>query len=909
MDARRSSSATAAAASAVSELEDIFEALSNDRAGPFDLEKVLSSGKVKGAVQRGSKEVLRTLITQFPWLSPSATIGARNRHLLKDLLVAGASVGIQHATDVIAALINEAILLVDPTVEGSAKKTAKVRVVLGKATFPDLAAVRARCRQMLKEYDVNELLSDDDQNIMLQLLRYHPRKEVVDAVNVVFVGYNEDHDCRSFFVQWKSDMSAEDFSYVQCVQQFPLPTTEALDLITDCLVEVAGSSVPRVEINMGQLVAKKMPFRMKPLDTLRMYTRFCFKVCKKAKRPHLIHKNILTALFERLCEMDLETQTDSDGDIAFTEAADNPRSEEDMDLMAQRLDALMTECFRFFRDTLSVSGGDAAAGELPSGEDNRLVSYVLGHFEDVVLRTHKTKYVQYLAYYVSSLHIKYAEAFICILLKRLYGETTEDGEEEVPTQEASSPTETRSVSLRNEDKRPHLEGANGSMRDDFRRRLCGEYLGNFCCRATFLPDSYSQQTLKFMLEFIQQQEEPLNFDTCVLIVVVVQSICYMLCWKLQAWASEGGSEFLDGIFDKESHKSLVYTLSVQPKLLDFVAPPLLQQLARTVATVPSAQPLGVLIMEALAHQYASMNRGQPVDGVPPSPDPEASEFNFQNLNWKEFERKVMAQRRSSMPVAPGSINLAQRLQPVYPFEPYNLRHSQGFITEIYRDWSDVPEVEDESVKTAVLEMLPAGALGLPKEKAAEELLTFMWKDPVSSDADDDAASGASDASEISLAGEIEHGGYSSSATDEEITYNPHARVAMPRLRKAGFANTLHPPASADHGSGREGHDRPAIVVTPSPAFHPRHVPDVPRSRRESSLEEPSPKRQRLTSVDEDELYDSSIPLLPPATLVAGDSSTNHWDEPDYDDDEFEMEDTLANRVLLSVMGSRAFRSS
>ncbi|KAF4710229.1 hypothetical protein FOZ63_006490, partial [Perkinsus olseni] len=132
---------------------------------------------------------------------------------------------------------------------------------------------------------------------------------------------------------------------------------------------------------------------------------------------------------------------------------------------------------------------------------------------------------------------------------------------------------------------------------------------------------------------------------------------------------------------------------------------------------------------------------------------------------------------------------------------------------------------------------------------------------------------------------------------------------MPRLRKAGFANTLHPPASADHGSGREGHDRPAIVVTPSPAFHPRHVPDVPRSRRESSLEEPSPKRQRLTSVDEDELYDSSIPLLPPATLVAGDSSTNHWDEPDYDDDEFEMEDTLANRVLLSVMGSRAFRSS
>lgn len=245
------------------------------------------------------------------------------------------------------------------------------------------------------------------------------------------------------------------------------------------------------------------------------------------------------------------------------------------------------------------------------------------------------------------------------------------------------------------------------------------------------------------------------------------------------------------------------------------------------ASVPCAQPLGVLIMEALAHQYASMNRGQPVDGIPPSPDPyacarrallgqlcvylrEASEFNFQNLNWKEFERKVMAQRRSSMPVAPGSINLAQRLQPVYPFEPYNLRHSQHFITEIYREWSDVSEVDDSTVESAVLGMVPAGALGLPKEKAAEELLTFMWKDPVSSDADDDAASGASDDSEISLAGEIDHGeesgciwdlehlfvgGYSSSATDEEITYNPHARVATPGLRKAGFANTLHAPTN------------------------------------------------------------------------------------------------------------------
>lgn len=52
---------------------------------------------------------------------------------------------------------------------------------------------------------------------------------------------------------------------------------------------------------------------------------------------------------------------------------------------------------RFFHNTLSVSSGDAAAGEAPSGQDNRLVSYVLGHFEEVVLRTHKTKYVQYLA--------------------------------------------------------------------------------------------------------------------------------------------------------------------------------------------------------------------------------------------------------------------------------------------------------------------------------------------------------------------------------------------------------------------------------------------------------------------------------------------------------------------------------
>lgn len=74
----------------------------------------------------------------------------------------------------------------------------------------------------------------------------------------------------------------------------------------------------------------------------------------------------------------------------------------------------------------------------------------------------------------------------------------------------------------------------------------------------------------------------------------------MLCWKLQAWAAEEseswgilrtakilfqtGSEFLEALFDKNSHKSLVYTLTVQPKLLDFVAPPLLQQLARTVVS-------------------------------------------------------------------------------------------------------------------------------------------------------------------------------------------------------------------------------------------------------------------------------------------------------------------------------------
>ncbi|KAF4675039.1 hypothetical protein FOL47_008350 [Perkinsus chesapeaki] len=972
---RRRSSDTSALA--VSELQDIFEALATDKASAFDLEKVLSSTKVKTAVQKGSKEVLSTLIKEFPWLTPAESIGARNRRLLMDLLTSGASIGIQHATDVIAALVNEVILLVDPTVEGSAKKTAKVRVQLGKASFPDLSAVRARCRQMLKEYDVNEMLTDDDQNIMMNLLRYHPTKitkhlgeaprgeplelrEVLDAVNTVFVANNEDHDCRSFFVQWKSDNKPEDFSYVQCVQHYPLPTTEALELITDCMAEVAGSPVPRVEINMGQLVAKKMPFRMKPLDTLRMYSRFSFMLCKKVRRPHLTHKRILTAIFERLCEMDLETQTDAEGNAAFTESAGNARSEEDTDLMAQRLDALMTECFRkacsaggsisppwhppcmgpsssenvilaesvscyidcrrFFHNNLSITDGDAAAGELPSGQDNCLVSYVFGHFEDVVLRTHRTRYIQYLAYYVSSLHIKYAESFICILLKRLYGETTEEDDETTKNGEAAKEEEgaspaastgTKSVSLKAEDRRPHIDDPNG-MRDDFRRRLCAEYLGSFCCRATFLPEPYSQQTLKFMLEFVQQEEEPLSFDTCVLIVVVIQSICYMLCWKLQEWASDGNTAFLNSLFDMESHKSLVYTLSVQPRLLDFVSPILLQQLAGTAASVPCARPLGRLVMEALLHQYSSMNRGRPEDGTPPSPDPASSEFNFQNLNWKEFERKVMAQRRSKMPLALGSVNLAQRLQPFYPFEPYNLRYSQHYITDNYRDWEEVPQPDEELARAGVVDITPDGAMGLlPKEKVAEELLTFEWKDPVPSDIDDDDASVKSDDSVISLAGEIEHGGYSSSATDEELTYNPRSRIATPGLRNAGFANTLHPPPHmTEPTSAKESHEpSKGATVMPSPAFHPRHVPDVPRSRRGSSLEEPSPKRQRLASIDEDELYDSSIPLLPPAMLVAGDSANNHWDEPDYDEDDFEMEDTLANRVLLSVMGSRAFRSS
>ena len=166
-----------------------------------------------------------------------------------------------------------------------------------------------------------------------------------------------------------------------------------------------------------------------------------------------------------------------------------------------------------------------------------------------------------------------------------------------------------------------------------------------------MPAKYAMQTTGYLIEFLHEQLRKIGpqalkfievgtssdeFSTSrqqsLLFHMVVESVCYILCWRAGDFAQEGGlGQLLD---DEEKGLKVILMSALTP--LHIIKPEVARQFIATLTN------LGVCVSE------------------------------FDNIPHRDKDILCSA----------------------YPFDPYLLRHSSKFVTKSYRVWSEVNQGEN-----------------------------------------------------------------------------------------------------------------------------------------------------------------------------------------------------------------------
>eukprot|EP00798_Chlamydomonas_sp_ICE-L_P000589 gene589-2011_t len=442
--------------------------------------------------------------------------------------------------------------------------------------------------------------------------------------------------------------------------------------------------VPTAPTRLLPLIVQHLPYKLRDRDTQCLYLRAVFSIAE-AKSGAAIRDGLLTAAVEHLLSLDVEIRWEDIVDVPTGEEEEGEtESEDDQDMF--ELEGMNEADFNCTPEELeqralekrlkeeekqqggrggfegakpeeeaeaSTSGRppvDRAANKLDSMMEltfqhlahrcqvsehhMQLWDVLLGIFERSILNTHRSKFTQFLIFFVCMQHPKsYSRAFIDFLITRL--------------QDARHPMITRSA--------------------------CAAYLASFLARAAFIPETLVVQALSRLTDFCQEyarsvgasdgakspsyasiarqgggQSNPVSTTQHQVFYASVQAILYVLCYHLEP---------LMGV---DPHAAAKSNTPAGPKEI-------LQ--AKTVASLVRDR-----ISPLLAHP-----RMAPLNVCLPSV---VTEFKHQasTLGLLDLSTLVPSDdllRRSQRP-----------LEMFFPFDPYLLQRSSRFLAlpESYVHW-------------------------------------------------------------------------------------------------------------------------------------------------------------------------------------------------------------------------------
>ncbi|KAG9417040.1 DNA independent RNA polymerase I transcription factor [Aphanomyces cochlioides] len=249
------------------------------------------------------------------------------------------------------------------------------------------------------------------------------------------------------------------------------------------------------------------PFQLSYLNNL-------FKLTTYAKG---LQERVVGLVVEKLVAIDVEIKLDATEEDVFTMddflddecCIDPEHPSAALDEMADKLDHLMLATFSYLESELATS--------------THLFAYLLKSFDQSILNTHRSKYPQFLIFYVAKHSIDHQEHFLSQLI---------------------------SVSL--DTKVPPVT-----------RLSCSSYLASYVARAKYLSITAIKHTLFHLLRHIHNQVDILEQsgdvpDKC--LVDIIQTACYIACFRgLELCSTETGYNFVRSL---GWHR--VLTCSVQP---------------------------------------------------------------------------------------------------------------------------------------------------------------------------------------------------------------------------------------------------------------------------------------------------------------------------------------------------------
>ncbi|ORM40703.1 uncharacterized protein BXIN_2376 [Babesia sp. Xinjiang] len=258
--------------------------------------------------------------------------------------------------------------------------------------FDGVLDLKKRLRHILVDSPSDVCLEGDDLKLLLAILKYHPRcRNDMENINHVFpsVHFNPKyHGMRCFFYR-RNDGSCVDFSYARCADYVKTRYSRFHESICDVIVELCRL-FPRVIGVVADTVELIYPHYNLPVEH---HVSVARALCNIARRVKPLLSAVYRILLKKMTIIDAEIKVDDtsyfseekikalrvetmkelaaklkDGDINIDEAKErigNPewfqelyastRTDEDIDGMTQKLDALMAIMFDEIEQVITMN--------------------------------------------------------------------------------------------------------------------------------------------------------------------------------------------------------------------------------------------------------------------------------------------------------------------------------------------------------------------------------------------------------------------------------------------------------------------------------------------------------------------------------------------------------------------------
>ena len=361
-------------------------------------------------------------------------------------------------------------------------------------------------------------------------------------------------------------------------------------------------------------------------------------------------------------ESDIDEEDEGEADIEDDASVDSQASHVDADrndsinqikYMVRKLDAMMHLAFQYFAKCASKASVDT---------QNEIFYALVDIFDRAVLKTLKSRYTQFLLFYFCSLNVNvYSEYFLEHLIQHI----------------------------------------TDPLKPNVTRVAAAAYISSYVARAKFLEPSTIQRVIltltAWSANYVEQNEPNLRSLDCNkhdVFYAVIQATMYIFCFRWRDLVIDNELEMDDDMEDDmfaEEHRHLT-----QPES-GFGS-----GAARTWCT-------GLRNLPRLV-----MSKFNPLKLCAPSVVRQFAKLSH-NTHFM-YIYPVLEKNREIFVPGLGSANLLQTVQTFFPFDPYKLDGSRGYIDDIYFEWiadeddedededSEEEETEDEDVSAGMMAM-------------------------------------------------------------------------------------------------------------------------------------------------------------------------------------------------------------